>query len=77
MFQDGFNVDDGPLRDYSSPESRMFFTFIERGQIPPELQQLARGGEVAVNIEDKRGETFQAPKQATQAFAGEGRVLGR
>ena len=77
MFQDGFNVDDGPLREYSSPESRQFFTFIERGQIPPELQQLARGGEVAVNIEDKRGETFAAPQKPAKAFAGEGRTLGR
>ena len=46
-------------------------------EIPHELVQAARGGEVDINIEDRRNDSFvqRAPKLV--AFSGEGHKLGR
>ena len=34
MYRNGFTVDDGPLRDLTSPENRSFLASLERGQAP-------------------------------------------
>lgn len=34
LYRNGFTVDNGPLRDLTSTESRDFLTSLERGQIP-------------------------------------------
>lgn len=34
MYRNGFTVDDGPLRDLASPESREFIASLERGEAP-------------------------------------------
>ena len=34
MYRNGFTVDDGPLRDLVSPESRAFITSLENGDVP-------------------------------------------
>ena len=34
MYRNGFTVDDGPLRDLVSPESRAFLQSLERGEAP-------------------------------------------
>lgn len=34
MYRNGFTVDDGPLRDLSSPESRAFIASLENGDVP-------------------------------------------
>lgn len=34
MYRNGFSVDDGPLRDLESPESRAFLASLERGEAP-------------------------------------------
>jgi hypothetical protein len=34
MYRNGFTVDDGPLRDLASPESRAFLASLERGEAP-------------------------------------------
>lgn len=35
LYRNGFTIDDGPLRDLTSPESREFITRLERGEVPP------------------------------------------
>lgn len=39
MYRNGFTVDDGPLRDLTSPESREFLAVLERGHVPPGIVQ--------------------------------------
>jgi UBX domain-containing protein 1 len=34
LYRNGFTVDDGPLRDLESPESRAFISSLERGEAP-------------------------------------------
>ncbi len=34
MYRNGFTVDDGPLRDLTSPESRAFIASLENGEVP-------------------------------------------
>lgn len=34
MYRNGFTIDDGPLRDLASPESRAFITSLENGDVP-------------------------------------------
>lgn len=45
-------------------------------EVPRELIQQARGGEVNLNLEDHRHEDYVKPRTAVRAFAGEGRRLG-
>ena len=46
-------------------------------EIPLELRQRARGGQVNLDMEDHRDEDFVRPKIAFRAFGGEGYKLGR
>ena len=62
MWQDGFSIDDGPLRDYNDQENREFLTDVMKGRIPRELIREARGGEVMVNMEDHKDKPFEKPK---------------
>ena len=46
-------------------------------EIPQELLSAARGGEVDINIQDKRTEPYTKPKPKLVAFSGHGHKLGR
>lgn len=46
-------------------------------EIPLELRQRARGGQVNLDMEDHRDEDYFKPKVAFKAFEGEGQKLGR
>lgn len=48
-----------------------------RREIPLELRQRSRGGQVNLDMEDHRDEDFSKPKVAFKAFGGEGQKLGR
>ena len=50
----------------------MWFT----SEVPRELVQQARGGEVSLNLEDHRHEDYVKPRTVVRAFAGEGHRLG-
>eukprot|EP00598_Pedospumella_elongata_P002622 CAMPEP_0184968278 /NCGR_PEP_ID=MMETSP1098-20130426/1377_1 /TAXON_ID=89044 /ORGANISM="Spumella elongata, Strain CCAP 955/1" /LENGTH=273 /DNA_ID=CAMNT_0027489861 /DNA_START=53 /DNA_END=874 /DNA_ORIENTATION=+ len=80
MYRNGFTVDDGPLRDLTSPESRAFIASLENGDVPQELARSgpgARGGPLDVHLVDKRSEDFVAPPPpAYIAFSGQGATLG-
>ena len=76
FWSNGFSVDDGPLRDMNDPENAEFLDSVKRGEIPRELLRLNRGGEVHVNMVDKRNEEYIKPKESVKAFSGEGHKLG-
>lgn len=46
-------------------------------EIPLELRQRTRGGQVNLDMEDHRDEDFTKPKPTFKAFTGEGQKLGR
>merc|ERR1711988_58403 len=76
MWQNGFSIDDGPLRDYNDKENREFLMEVMQGHIPRELVREARGGEVMVNMEDHKEQPYEAPKVKVKPFQGSGNVLG-
>ncbi|XP_023659989.1 NSFL1 cofactor p47-like [Paramormyrops kingsleyae] len=76
LWKDGFSLNDGELRTYSDPGNAQFLESIRRGEIPMELRQLSRGGQVNVDMEDHRDEEYSKPKLAFKAFGGEGQKLG-
>uniref|UniRef100_A0A3B3RZL4 NSFL1 cofactor p47 n=1 Tax=Paramormyrops kingsleyae TaxID=1676925 RepID=A0A3B3RZL4_9TELE len=76
LWKTGFSLDDGDLRNYSDPSNALFLESIRRGEIPLELRQRSRGGQVNLDMEDHRDEDFSKPKVAFKAFAGEGQKLG-
>ncbi|KAM6976724.1 NSFL1 cofactor p47 [Aplochiton taeniatus] len=76
LWKTGFSLDEGDLRNYSDPANAIFLESIRRGEIPLELRQRARGGQVNLDMEDHRDEDFSRPKVAFRAFGGEGQKLG-
>ncbi|XP_062396567.1 NSFL1 cofactor p47 isoform X2 [Sardina pilchardus] len=76
LWKSGFSLDDGELRNYSDPGNALFLESIRRGEIPLELRQRARGGQVNLDMEDHRDEDFSKPRMAFRAFTGEGQKLG-
>lgn len=66
------------LRSIHNLDIRMSITFgLFFREIPRELLRLNRGGEVHVNMVDKRHEEYIKPKETIRAFSGEGHKLGR
>lgn len=76
LWKNGFSVDDGPLRDFNSPENKEFLQSISKGEIPMELIRNAQGGEVNLDLQDHREEEYQKPKPQRKAFEGKGYKLG-
>ncbi|KAJ8259959.1 hypothetical protein GJAV_G00175430 [Gymnothorax javanicus] len=76
LWKTGFSLDDGDLRSYSDPGNAHFLESVRRGEIPQELRQLSRGGQVNLDMEDHRDTEFSKPKSAFKAFGGEGQKLG-
>ncbi|KAF7650608.1 hypothetical protein LDENG_00123220 [Lucifuga dentata] len=76
LWKTGFSLDNGDLRNYSDPGNASFLEAIRRGEIPLELRQRSRGGQVNLDMEDHRDEEFSKPKLAFKAFDGEGQKLG-
>ncbi|XP_034028018.1 NSFL1 cofactor p47 [Thalassophryne amazonica] len=76
LWKTGFSLDNGELRNYNDPGNASFLESIRRGEIPLELSQLSRGGQVNLDMEDHRDEDFNKPKVAFKAFGGEGQKLG-
>jgi len=76
MWQNGFSIDDGPLRAYNDQQNREFLNDVMMGRIPRELVREARGGEVMVNMEDHKDQQFEPSKAKVKPFQGSGNVLG-
>lgn len=76
LWSNGFTVDDGDMRDYQDPANEEFLNSVKSGQIPRELLQNSRGGQVHVDMEDHRNEEYKAPKKKVIPFSGQGHMLG-
>lgn len=77
FYQDGFQVEDGPLRLFTDEAGARFLESINRGFIPREL--VADFGDVDINVDlvDRREEPYAPPPlPAYVAFGGSGRTLG-
>ncbi|KAL3312380.1 NSFL1 cofactor p47 [Cichlidogyrus casuarinus] len=78
MWNNGFSLDDGPLRLFTDPASRDFLNSIQRGEVPNELLKSVHGGQANVMLEDHRNEEYkEPPKPKVVPFSGAGQTLGR
>ncbi|XP_066996283.2 NSFL1 cofactor p47 [Anabrus simplex] len=78
LWKEGFNINDGPLREYDDPENSQFLDSVRQGLIPPELTSNVGNAVVHLNLEDHHHESFtsfRAPK--VRPFSGQGHILGR
>lgn len=76
LYRNGFTVDDGPLRDLTSAESRLFLAALADGYVPQELMQSNKSADVAIELSDKRSEDYAAPPAPSYiAFGGEAMSL--
>ncbi|KAI6190893.1 NSFL1 cofactor p47 [Aphelenchoides bicaudatus] len=73
LWQNGFSVEDGPLRTFDDPANRSFLMAMQMGQTPPELNARYPGRMIDVHME-RRMTPFVAPKPG--AFASGGVRLG-
>jgi UBX domain-containing protein 1 len=75
FWQNGFTVDDGPLRTFDDPANVAFMESIGRGEAPAELAPRSRTERVNINLV-QRHEPYVPPKEPKyKAFAGSGRTL--
>uniref|UniRef100_A0A0R3S3F6 P97 cofactor p47 n=1 Tax=Elaeophora elaphi TaxID=1147741 RepID=A0A0R3S3F6_9BILA len=72
MWENGFTVDDGPLRLYNDMPSHSFLQSISEGHIPNELIRLHPGKKIDIRMERRREPYVVKPKP----FSGQGRRLG-
>lgn len=75
FWQNGFTVDDGPLRGFDDPANMAFMESIARGEAPAELAPASRTQRVNINLVQKHApyEELKGPKYT--AFSGSGRTL--
>merc|ERR1719310_1353297 len=75
FWQNGFTVDDGPLRTAEDPANAAFLAAVNRGQMPAELIGEDGNAEGDVHIIDKSGEPYKPPTVAEKPFQGQGRSM--
>jgi len=75
FYQNGFVVDDGPLRQADDPENAAFLAAVNRGQMPAELMGEDGQAEGDVHIIDKSGEPYKPPPATLKPFGGAGRSM--
>jgi len=76
FWKNGFSVDDGELRKYDDPNNANFLDDIGKGFIPKELETLAKGKIIRVNLSKKLNEDYTKPKPVVKPFSGQGQALG-
>ena len=77
LYENGFTVDGGELRDYESDKNKKFIKEMSEGFVPQELQEKYKGKKVDVSLEDKRKTTYKPPTPpAYTAYSGAGESLG-
>ena len=75
LWENGFSIDDGPLRDFNTPENRTIMASLAAGIVPPELFPQHRGKNVDVHMVRKMV-PYEAPKKVLKPFQGSGYRLG-
>ncbi|OVA20007.1 UBX [Macleaya cordata] len=75
FWNDGFTVNDGPLRRLDDPENAAFLESIRKSECPKELEPADRKSSVHVNLIRREGNRPEPEKQHIP-FQGVGRTLG-
>ncbi|KQJ83013.1 plant UBX domain-containing protein 4 [Brachypodium distachyon] len=75
FWNNGFTIDDGPLRGYDDPENADFIESIKKSQCPQELEPADRRTSVHVNVIKRYGD-YEEPARPRSFFQGVGRTLG-
>ena len=75
FYQNGFTLNDGPLRGGDDPANAAFLAAVNRGQMPAELMGPDGDGEGDVHVIDKSGEAYKPPPASLKPFGGEGRSM--
>lgn len=70
FWDNGFSVDDGPLRSLEDPANRSFVEALQQGQCPRELAPEDPNQPVNVNLVRKSGDYVEPPKPKYVAFGG-------
>ncbi|WKY03841.1 hypothetical protein Q1695_005080 [Nippostrongylus brasiliensis] len=73
VWENGFSIDDGPLRSFEEPESRQFLTSIMQGRVPPELLAAHPRRRIDLRMQ-KRSGPYEPPK--LKPFQGANARLG-
>ena len=84
LYKNGFTVNDGPLREYNTPENKQFVADVKEGYIPKEYEEEAQRSNIAMNMTDS-SQTMYSPKATSsyaarpqpQTFTGTGNVIGK
>lgn len=87
FYQNGFTVDNGPLRILSDLDNKSFIEDIQKGIVPRELEGEANGGAtVPISLADRRHEVYAGPTTDAitdantpavyTAFSGTGQSMG-
>jgi UBX domain-containing protein 1 len=75
FWQNGFTIDDGPLRGFDDPANVAFMESIARGEAPAELLPRDRNTRMNINL-IQRHEPYVPPAEPKyKAFGGSGRTL--
>ncbi|KAL8136924.1 hypothetical protein V2J09_002925 [Rumex salicifolius] len=75
FWQNGFTVNDGPLRRLDDPENATFLESITKSEFPKELEPADRRSSVHVRL-TRKNEKHTEPERSTISFQGVGRTLG-
>jgi len=75
FWQNGFSVDDGPLRDAQDPQNAAFLEDVNRGRLPAELAGPDGNAESDVHLVDRSGEPYKPPPVVLKPFSGAGRSM--
>ena len=77
LYENGFTVDDGELRDYEGEQNKQFIKEMSEGYVPRELQAKYKGQKVDVSLEDRRKEKYRPPTPPKYvAYSGSGASMG-
>ncbi|KAN0050705.1 hypothetical protein ACTA71_003850 [Dictyostelium dimigraforme] len=78
FWNQGFTIDDGPLRKYDNPENKELLDDIQRGIVPRELQKKATTPNgLSVTLINNHNQDYVEPaKPKYVAFSGGGQTLG-
>jgi len=76
FYTDCFTVDDGPPRKIQDPANATFLNEVNKGVVPRELEALAQGADLNIELLKKNEEYKPPPKPKVVAFSGTGHSLG-
>jgi len=75
FWQNGFTVDDGPLRSMQDPENLAFINDVNKGRMPAELMGEDGSAESDVHLIDRSTESYTPPPPTLKPFSGSGRTM--